>query len=328
MPSCFISYSWESDIHRGWVRALAERLQSAGVEIRFDQWDLFPGSDLLHFMETSVRESDYVLLVCTPSFAAKANAGSGGVGYEKTVVSGELFYANGKPGKFVPILRLGEPAQALPSYLLSKVFVDFRDDANFERSCEELLQHLHGITRYLRPPLGPTPVLGKDRHPTFAERSPTLNYCSRCGAKPGRSSTCTGGLSHHSFAKGTTQDYCSRCGAKPGRSSTCTGGLSHHSFAKGTTQDYCSRCGAKPGRSSTCTGGLSHHSFAKGTTQDYCSRCGAKPGKASTCTGGLSHHSFARGTAQDYCSRCGAKPGKASTCTGGLSHHSFVELGS
>ena len=159
MPSCFISYSRESDRHRDWVRRLAERLQASGVEMHFDEWDLSLGSDLLQFMETSARESDYVLLVCTPKFAQKANASSGGVGYEKEVVSGEIFYANRHSGKFVPILRAGEPNEALPSYLLSKVFVDFRDDLNFEQSYEELLRHLLPVPRYLRPPLGPTPTL-------------------------------------------------------------------------------------------------------------------------------------------------------------------------
>jgi hypothetical protein len=113
--------------------------------MRLDQWDLFPGSDMLSFMETCVRESDYVVLVCTPAFAVKANKGVGGVGYEKTIVSGELFYANSRPGKFVPVLRLGEPSQALPSYLSSKMFVDFRNDVNFAASCEELLRHFHGV---------------------------------------------------------------------------------------------------------------------------------------------------------------------------------------
>ena len=85
-----------------------------------DKWDLKPGADLLQYMESSVRESDFVLLVCTPRFAAKANSGAGGVGYEKRVVTGELFHGSPEE-KFIPILLSGSPAEALPSYLKSKV---------------------------------------------------------------------------------------------------------------------------------------------------------------------------------------------------------------
>ena len=32
-PRCFISYSWDSDSHKDWVRKLAEHLQSSGVDV-------------------------------------------------------------------------------------------------------------------------------------------------------------------------------------------------------------------------------------------------------------------------------------------------------
>jgi hypothetical protein len=44
---------------------------------------MVPGADLSQFMESRIRESRFVLLVCTPVFASKANSGVGGVGYEK-----------------------------------------------------------------------------------------------------------------------------------------------------------------------------------------------------------------------------------------------------
>ena len=267
MPSCFISYSRESDHHQKWVRGLAERLQASGVEVRFDEWDLSPGSDLPQFMETSVRESDYVLLVCTPKFAQKANGSSDGVGYEKAVVSGEIFYANRHSAKFVPVLRVGEPNEALPSYLLSKVFVDFRNDLSFEQPYEELLRHLHRAPRYSRPPLGSAPVLTQDRpgtdltgsvknenrYGTDAAQGAILNYCSRCGEVPGKQSRCTGSFTHHQFAAGSVRDFCARCGARPGNPSVCTGSFTHHSFqvascsGRATALDYCGRCGEVPG---------------------------------------------------------------------------------
>ena len=38
----FISYSWDSDAHKEWVRQLGERLVTNGVEVILDQWKLLP----------------------------------------------------------------------------------------------------------------------------------------------------------------------------------------------------------------------------------------------------------------------------------------------
>ena len=61
MPRAFISYSWNSEEHKGWVRTLAIRLRENGVETTLDQWHLVPGDQLPAFIERAVRDSDYVL---------------------------------------------------------------------------------------------------------------------------------------------------------------------------------------------------------------------------------------------------------------------------
>lgn len=158
-PKCFISYSWDDDEHKDWVRCLATELQRNGVETRLDQWDTHLGMDVTNYMETCIRESDFVLLVCTPIFAQKANAGSGGVGYEKSIVTGEIFADAASPKKFVPVLRKGDSKDCLPSYLKSRVYTDFRDDNRFDSSLKTLLRHLHQSPEYIRPPLGSVPEL-------------------------------------------------------------------------------------------------------------------------------------------------------------------------
>lgn len=156
-PTCFISYSWDSESHKTWVRSLATRLQVAGVVTYLDQWDVRPGTDLTRYMETSIRESDFVLLICTPLFGEKANSGHGGVGYEKMIVTGEVFGHLGPESKFVPLLRAGDQRTALPSYLRSRVFIDFRRDDDFEKNLQELLRHLHSAPELERPYLGAKP---------------------------------------------------------------------------------------------------------------------------------------------------------------------------
>jgi hypothetical protein len=156
-PRCFISYSWDSEAHREWVRKLATRLRECGIDAILDQFHCAPGMDLTQFMERSVRESSYVVLVCTPNFGQKADAGVGGVGYEKAIVTGEIFAGEAKDTKFVPVLREGDPAKSLPSYLRTRLFIDFRVDDFFEARLEELLRHFHGEPLYPLPPIGPKP---------------------------------------------------------------------------------------------------------------------------------------------------------------------------
>lgn len=156
-PSCFISYAWEDEGHKAWVRMLTEELRRQGVDAHLDQFELAPGANLTQFMESQIRESRFVLLVCTPVFASKANAGVGGVGYEKQIVTGEIFHGNVHDTKFVPLLRRGDAAEALPSYLQNRLFIDFRDEDRFTERLEDLLRHLHGAPLYVAPELGPAP---------------------------------------------------------------------------------------------------------------------------------------------------------------------------
>jgi hypothetical protein len=155
--NCFISYSWDSADHKNWVLRLAEELHKNGVYVYLDQWDVRPGSDIPQYMESSIRGSNFVLLICTPNFAEKANSGLGGVGYEKSIVTGEIFQLALPTTKFIPVLKSGSPATSIPSYLRSKAFVDFKDDEAFQLGIEQLLRHIHGIPAVARPALGNPP---------------------------------------------------------------------------------------------------------------------------------------------------------------------------
>ena len=138
MTSVFLSYSWDSAEHKRWVAALGSELTAHGLTVKLDQTDLRPGADLTRYMEVSVRESDYVLLICTPTFAARTDDRVGGVGYEQAVVTGEIFFGTAHPEKFIPVLR-GDPETSVPSFLRSRLWVDFQDDRVFDQAFAELL---------------------------------------------------------------------------------------------------------------------------------------------------------------------------------------------
>src|SRR5262245_63296251 len=102
-PRVFISYSWESEDHKSWVRHLGEKLYKAGIEARLDQWFVQPGESFTAFMEQEVEAADFVLVVCTPLYARTLNKRPGGVEYEQQIVSGRLMSETSR-SKFIPIL--------------------------------------------------------------------------------------------------------------------------------------------------------------------------------------------------------------------------------
>src|SRR5262245_41526324 len=90
-PSCFISYAWEGKRHEAWVARLAETLAANGVAVHVDFWETHLGMDITQYMESRVRTSTHVLIVCTPKYAKRADGRKGGVGYETSILTGELF---------------------------------------------------------------------------------------------------------------------------------------------------------------------------------------------------------------------------------------------
>jgi TIR domain len=156
-PSAFISYSWDSDDHKHWVRQLAEKLRAQGVNVILDQWHLKIGGDRTNFMESSIKTSDFVVIVCTPVYAKKANSRGGGVGYEAMVITSQLAQ-DILQLKFIPVLRSGEwTDSAVPVWLGSKIGVDLRGDPYNQKEYDFLLRTLHNA-HDPAPPIGQRPV--------------------------------------------------------------------------------------------------------------------------------------------------------------------------
>lgn len=126
-PRVFISYSWDDDAHKAWVASLATRLRADGVNVSLDQWEVRLGDQLTQFMESSVRDSDFVLIICTPRYKERSNQRRGGVGYEGHIITAEVFYAQNQR-KFIPVLRFGEWVEVAPTWLLGKNFSDLCGD--------------------------------------------------------------------------------------------------------------------------------------------------------------------------------------------------------
>ncbi len=153
MPSAVISYSWDSEAHKGWVRRLAAQLRRDGIDVKLDQWHVMPGDQLPRFMEQAINGSDFVLIVCTPRYKERSDCREGGVGYEGDIITGAILTTKNQR-KFIPLLRTGTWLSAAPAWLAGKLYLDFRGGSYSAASYQELIGTLCG-TRPQAPPLGP-----------------------------------------------------------------------------------------------------------------------------------------------------------------------------
>lgn len=179
-PRVFVSYSHDSQEHKDWVLGLSTRLVKNGVDILLDQWDVTLGGDLPYFMESGLTAADRVLAICTPAYVAKANAGRGGVGYEKMILTAQLM-ANITADRIIPVVRSAGSTDAVPTFLASKRYIDFRSDPAFEARYAELLRDIHGEGISPRPLLGANPF--RVLPPTAID--PRLSFSSDRYVSPG-----------------------------------------------------------------------------------------------------------------------------------------------
>lgn len=173
-PKIFISYSWDSEEHRSWVKKLADRLILNGVNVILDQYDAGPGADFIHFMEQAVEQSDRVISILTTEYKTRSDERKRGVGYESVLTTWQ-FYDRGIEERFIlPVVRSGDFSAVIPNYLRSIVALDFRDDAKFEDNFMSLLKAIYNHSD--RPELGRRPDFVNSPAPSSsASTRPTNN---------------------------------------------------------------------------------------------------------------------------------------------------------
>ena len=183
-PSAFLSYSWDDDEHREWVKQLAIRLTADGVEVTLDRWHAAPGSQIPAFMERAVRENDFVIAVCTPKFKEKSDLRDGGVGYEGDIMTGEVFTGTARE-KFIPVLRRGSWKDAAPSWFRGSYHIDLSADPYSEAHYEDLLRRSTARGRPL-PSLAPDQISAPADRPGHGDRLEPLTPPGESGpTRPG-----------------------------------------------------------------------------------------------------------------------------------------------
>jgi hypothetical protein len=170
------------------VLDLATFLVKNGIDVLLDQWDVDFGDDLPAFMERAIRETDRVLLICTDNYIQKANSGAGGVGYEKTIVTAEMFGDQRNRRKYIPVVRNVQGDNKMPTFLGAAYYIDLSEEKDDADIRAELIKSLYQVSP-VKPTLGPSPFLpeAKPNDPKYVHEEatvpnlPSLGGLDRCG---------------------------------------------------------------------------------------------------------------------------------------------------
>lgn len=167
-PKVFISYAWDSKLHKKIVRSLADTLRiTYGIDVIGDFYDEDnpPGGLITNFMESKIPQCDKVICVLTPTYKIKANEVTGGVGYEKSIITDEL-YRNMGSSKFIPVILSTELTleDCAPQFLTSTRRALLRSSYETEELLiEEIARAIHEIPKKPKPPIGKNKLLDKEQ---------------------------------------------------------------------------------------------------------------------------------------------------------------------
>ena len=158
VPVVFISYSWDDEDHKAWVKKLADDLRSMySVYTILDRYNS-GGANLVEFMDRGLRIAHRVLMIGTPQYKSRAETGYGTGGkYEGSIINAEIYH-NTNTLKFIPLLRKGNSFEdSFISIISVRNGYDFRDDGQYDKKLKELADDLYGRGEKA-PALGSIPV--------------------------------------------------------------------------------------------------------------------------------------------------------------------------
>ena len=141
-PRVFVSYTHESKENKAWVLKLATDLRKYGVDVILTFGSARTAANLPFSWNMAFATPSVYSWSGTPTYQRKANAATGGVRYECLVVTAEMA-TNIKTEKFICVLRQGDQDFAIPVFARSRLFIDFRNDADYEERLLELLRDIH-----------------------------------------------------------------------------------------------------------------------------------------------------------------------------------------
>jgi tetratricopeptide (TPR) repeat protein len=153
-PRVFISYTHDSEGHANNVLQLANRLRNDGIEAHIDQYVQNPSEGWPLWMDNEIEVADFVLVVFTERYAAKAKeAKRSGGRFESVLILQDLYEGGMSNNKFIPVVLCGSDTSFILKWLKSvnRYLVDS------DQGYESLRRRLLNDPAIVPPPVG-TPV--------------------------------------------------------------------------------------------------------------------------------------------------------------------------
>ena len=121
-PKVFLSYSHDSPEHAAAVLDLSKQLRHDGCTVTIDQDHLWVPEGWTLWMKNQIEQADFVLVVCTETYQRRAEGREdpptgAGASWEGAIVRLDLYQANGRNRKFIPVLMSGEDKIHRPFFL-------------------------------------------------------------------------------------------------------------------------------------------------------------------------------------------------------------------
>lgn len=152
----FISYSHDSNQHKHRILALSDSLCADGIDCTIDQYETSPHEGWARWCNRMIEEANYVLVACTQIYEQRFKGTDTtkigkGAKWEGAIITQELYEAQGRNVKFIPIIFTTEDKTYIPSILGGVTFYEVNTDEGYKFLCRHLTSQ----------PAIPKPELGK-----------------------------------------------------------------------------------------------------------------------------------------------------------------------
>ncbi len=165
-PKVFISYSHQDSAYEDKVLDFSNKLRSEGIDANVDLYEEAPSEGWPRWMENQIRESDYVLVLCSKSYYDKfySDQKGKGVTWEISIMYQYLYDAKTETKKFIPIFFEASEEQYIPTPIKSFTYYNVGTSDGYDK----LYWRLRGINKTEKPQLGKLrPLPEKERKTMF-----------------------------------------------------------------------------------------------------------------------------------------------------------------
>lgn len=168
-PKVFISYCQENVEFSDKILEFSNGLRREGIDTILDQYEESPAEGWPRWMENSISESDFIIIVCTEEYhnrlIMKTKHGVGkGVKWETNIIYQHLYNDETINTRFIPVVFEHKDTKHIPMPLQGTTYYNVSNTKRYDA----LYWRLRGIKKTTKPELGELrPLPEKERKSLF-----------------------------------------------------------------------------------------------------------------------------------------------------------------